>query len=174
MGTFTSPTITWAMIDGTFLPLEASSSSAPYGLAVDGNVNQLTARVFNNGAVAKNGGNFYPPAQYTPANSPNNLPRHSGQACMNVLFCDGHVKSTPPLNPNAVYGGCTNPGCGAMIIALPWYNPALPLPSGAMATGCVTSGDNAGWGCCEGDVTQACAAWTNPATPGWTYAGWWW
>jgi prepilin-type N-terminal cleavage/methylation domain-containing protein/prepilin-type processing-associated H-X9-DG protein len=60
-------------------------------------------------------------------------PRHVANNQINVLFSDGHVKISPPINyaaGNAV----------AMTAILPFADPDQPLPSGAMGTMCTVGG----------------------------------
>jgi len=152
---FSSPSISVALIEGYF-PGENMSATSPFGLNQDFNTNAVTNRVIST---------LY------------NVPRHANATIINVLFLDGHVKSTPPMDTSSTIAttvgqgpdACSVPGCGALNVVLPWRNPAVALPTGAIGTMCVTALDSAGYSC--GTInTQACAcrgpwgsSWTNEA-----------
>jgi prepilin-type processing-associated H-X9-DG protein len=80
----------------------------------------------------------------------NGNPWHAGQVRINVLFADGHVKVSPPID---VAAGTPK----AMSTILPFADPSYPLPAGAMGTMCTTAGG-------EGvDNTSFCHGPLNPA-----------
>ena len=122
------PTVTVALIVAYYygqtivaqVPSSAQESefntSYGNGLNTDYNTNASTHRIFNTTIPI--------------------LPRHGASSSIEMLFLDGHVKLSTPININATGpDGCSVPGCGGLNAVISFADPNN-LPAGAVGTMC--------------------------------------
>ena len=76
------------------------------------------------------------------------VPYHISNRCTNVLFCDGHVHISHPLNVGDYSGAAAS---AAMNVQFPWVTNMDTLPAGATGTFCtVTNGTYGNCSDCPG------------------------
>jgi prepilin-type N-terminal cleavage/methylation domain-containing protein/prepilin-type processing-associated H-X9-DG protein len=93
----------------TIMMMDAGNTNNPTNMNSDNSINGQVGRVWGNGN-----------------------PWHSSNNCINVLFADGHVRITPPLQDTYLsFNGI-----------MPFADPGQPLPNSAIGTMCIEAGSN--------------------------------
>jgi len=143
------PTVTVALIDGFFMGCCSNTYQFNSG---DWHANTQTA--YLNGINADYNTNAQTIRIFKTANTI--YPRHGGGTQILLMFMDGHVKISLPVNTTATDSHCSTPGCAGLDAVLPFADPNN-LPTGASGTMCTMKGSVAagvGRVCSNGHVAD--------------------